>query len=172
MASMIRLPRKGRAVPIMRFVSPERRWRALLAPLVAGLIGWFLAGSFRLGLRASSSAELPPTARIFVISLAVAVGLCLAVLVARSNLSVSDDGLADHRMFRTVRMSWQQIAGFEVGRRGALWGGFCVIAVCQDGTTVDLVSTRAYSWIPSARHLDELHRISWSLQEAAPGQAG
>ena len=102
----------------------------------------------------------------------MAVGLGLAVLIMRTHLTVSDQGLADHRMFRVVRVPWQLIAGFEVNRPGALWGGFCVAAACRDGATIDLMSTRAYSRVPSARHLDELQRICWSLEEAAKQQAG
>jgi len=53
----------------------------------------------------------------------LAVGLCVAVLIMRTHLTVNDEGLADHRMFRVVRVPWQLIAGFEVDRPGALWGG-------------------------------------------------
>ena len=63
------------------------------------------------------------------------------------------------------------IAGFEVDRPGALWGGFCVVAVCRDGSTIDLMATRAYSRVPSARHLDELRRICWTLEDAATKHA-
>jgi hypothetical protein len=151
----------------MRIASPERRWRAAAAPLVAGLLGWVLAGSFRLGLRPGASPELPLAVRIIVTCLAVAIGCCLTVLIMRTHLAVNDEGLADHRMFRVVRVSWKMITGFEIGRPYALWGGFCVAAVCCDGTIVDLMSTRAYSRVPSAQHLDELTRICWSLEEAA-----
>ncbi|MGO8956247.1 MAG: hypothetical protein ACLQFR_02555 [Streptosporangiaceae bacterium] len=154
-------------MPSMRIASPERRWRAATTPLVAGLLGWVLAGSFRLGLRPGATPGLPLTARITVTCVAVAVGLCLAVLIMRTHLMVSDDGLADHRTFRVVRVPWQMITGLEVGRPKALWGGFCVTAVCCDGTTIDLMSARAYSRVPSAQHLDELARICWSLEEAA-----
>lgn len=159
-------------MPSMRITSPERWWRAAAAPLVAGWIGWVLSGSFRLGLRASTSPELPLTARINVSCIAVGVGLGLAALIMRTHLTVSDEGLADHRMFRVVRVPWQLIAGFEVNRPRALWGGFCITAACRDGATIDLMSTRAYSRVPSARHLDELQRICWSLEEAAKQQAG
>jgi hypothetical protein len=138
-----------------------------VAPLAAGLIGWVLAGSFRLGLQPGTSVGLTLTARIIVSCLAVAVGLCLAALIMRTHLAVSDEGLADHRMFRVVRVPWQLIAGFEVGRPGALWGGFCVTAICRDNVTIDLMATGAYSLVPSAQHLDELRRICWSLEEAA-----
>jgi hypothetical protein len=153
-------------VPRMRVASPERWWRAATAPLIAGLIGWF-AGAIRPRLHPGPSPGLPLTARIAVTCLAVAVGLCLAVLIMRTHLTVDDEGLADHRLFRVVRVPWQMISGFEVGRPRALWGGFCVIAVCRDETTIDLMSTRAYSRLPSAQHLDELTRICWTLEEAA-----
>jgi hypothetical protein len=80
-------------------------------------------------------------------------------------------GIEDHRLFGTTRIGWERIAGFEIGRPGGLWGGFCVQALRRDGTSVDLMSTRAYSRIPSAGHLDELHRISWTLAEAAAQRA-
>jgi len=70
-------------------------------------------------------------------------------------------------MFRVIRIPWEEIAAFEVDRPKGLWGGFCVTAVSCNGTTIDLMSTRAYSRIPSARHLDELYRISWTLEQAA-----
>ncbi len=160
-------------MPGMRIASPERRWRAATAPLIGGLIGWFGSGSIRLALRAAAPPEsIPLPVRILVTCLAVAAGLYLAVLILQTHLTVNDDGLADHRMFRVVQVPWPQIAGFEVGRPGGLWGGFCVTALCRDRTTVDLMSTRAYSRVPSARHLDELHRICWSLEEAAAKQAG
>jgi hypothetical protein len=160
-------------VPSMRIASPERWWRAATAPLIAGVIGWFLSGSFRLALRArAASAGLPLTARIVVSCLGVAVGLWLAALIMRTHLTVSNEGLADHRIFRVVRVPWQQIVGFEIGRPRALWGGFCVTAVCHDGVTIDLMSTRAYSRVPSDRHLDDLQRICWSLEETAEQQPG
>lgn len=104
--------------------------------------------------------------------LAALIGLGLAVLILGTHLTVNAEGLADHRMFRVVRVPWQTITGFEVGRPRALWGGFCVIAVCQNGATIDLMSTRAYSRVPSAQHLDELTRICWSLEEAAAKRPG
>jgi hypothetical protein len=115
---------------------------------------------------------VPLTPRVIVSCLAVAVGLGLAALIMRSHLSVNDEGLADHRMFRVVRVPWQLVTGFKVDRPSSLWGGFCVIVVCRDGATIDLMSTRAYSRVPSARHLDELHRICWSLEDAATKHAG
>ncbi|HUZ54643.1 MAG TPA: hypothetical protein VMU94_19220 [Streptosporangiaceae bacterium] len=159
-------------MPSMRIASPERRWRAAVAPLIAGWIGWILSGSVRLGLRPGTPPEVPLTPRIIASCLAVAVGLCLAALIMRSHLTVSDEGLADHRMFRVVRVPWHFVTGFEVDRPGSLWGGFCVAVVCRDGSTIDLMSTRAYSRVPSARHLDELRRICWSLEDAATKHAG
>ena len=143
----------------MRIASPERWWRAATAPIIGGLLGW-----------AGPPLAAAPTARIIATCLGVAVGLYLAVLITRTHLAVGIDGLADHRMFRVVRVPWQQISRFEVGRPGGLWGGFCIAAVRRDGTTVDLLSMRAYSRIPSARHLDELQRICWTLEEAAATQ--
>ena len=160
-------------MPRMRIASPERRWRAAAAPVLAGLIGWFLTVSIRLRTRTGGPPwTVPLTARIVISCIAVAVGLWLAVMIMRTHLTVSDWGLADHRVFRLVQLPWQLIAQFEVGRPGALCGGFCVIAVCRDGTTVDLMSTRVYSRVPSALHLDELHRICWSLEEHATKQTG
>ena len=156
----------------MRIASPERRWRAATAPLIAGLLGWILAGSFRLGLRPGSAPGLPPAARIIVTCAAAAIGFCVAVLIMRTHLAVSDEGLIDHRVFRVVRVPWQMIAGFEVARPHGLWGGFCVAAICSDGTSIDLMATRAYSRVPSTHHLDELTRISWSLEEAATKREG
>jgi PH (Pleckstrin Homology) domain-containing protein len=151
----------------MLIASPERRWRAAAAPLIAGLLTWVLAGTLRLGHRPGSAPGIPLAARIIVTCLAVALGLGAAVLIMRTHLAVSDDGLADHRVFRVVRVPWPIVTGFEVARPHALWGGFCVAAICSDGTTVDLMATRAYSRVPSAHHLDELTRICWSLEEAA-----
>jgi hypothetical protein len=151
----------------MRIASPERRWRAATAPLISGLVGWILAWSLRARMRQGGYTGLPLAARIVVTCLAIAVGLYLAVLIMRAHLTVNDEGLADHRMFRVVRVPWQMIKTFEVARPRGLWGGFCVAAICRDGTTIDLMSTQAYSRIPSAQHLDELTRICWSLEEAA-----
>jgi hypothetical protein len=147
--------------------SPERRWRAATAPLIAGVIGWVLAESFRLGTHPGTSRGLPPTATIIVICCAVVIGLGLAVLIMRTCLVVATEGLADHRVLRVIRIPWEEIAAFEITRPHGLWGGFCVAVISPDGTTIDLMSTRAYSRIPSARHLDELYRISWTLEQAA-----
>jgi hypothetical protein len=152
----------------MRIASPERWWRAALAPLIAGWAGWYLAGGFRLGLSAGTSRALPAAARIAVTCAAFAAGAVLAVRTARAHLLVDGEGLADHRVFTVRRVPWRHVEGFEVGRPGALWGGFCVITVRRDGTTMDLMSTRAYTRVPSARHIDELQRICWSLEAANP----
>jgi hypothetical protein len=156
----------------MRIASPERWWRAAASPLLAGWIGWYLSGSFRPSLRPGAVPGLPLVARIIVTGLAVGIGLVLAVLITRTHLSVSDDGVADHRIFRVIRVPWPLITGFEVGRPRALWEGFCVIATCGDGETVDLMSTRVYSRIASAQHLGELQRMRCSLEEAAAQRAG
>lgn len=150
--------------------SPERRWRAAAAPLIAGVIGWIVAGSVHLGLRPGTSPGLSLPARIIVTCGAVAIGLGLAGLILRTRLVVTSEGLVDHRLLRVVEIPWQDIAGFEINRPSGPWGGYCVTAVGPNGTTVDLLATRAYSRIPSGRHIDELYRISWTLEEAARGQ--
>jgi hypothetical protein len=147
-------------MPSQRFVSPERWWRAAAAPVIAGWLGYGLS---------RSGAGL---AGMILCWLVVAAGLGLAVLIARTHLTVTDEGLADHRLLRVVRVPWQRVAGFEVNRPGSVWGGFCVTVACRDGGRIDLLSTRAYSRIPSSRHLDEVHRICWTLEEAATNQAG
>jgi hypothetical protein len=91
--------------------------------------------------------------------------LSVAALIMRSCLIVTDEGLIDRRAVRTVRVPWQQIAEFRVERPGGPWGGFCVVAACRDGAQIDLLSMRAYSRAPSSRHLDELHRICWTLED-------
>jgi Bacterial PH domain len=145
--------------------SPERRWRAAAAPLIAGLIGWIVPGSIHLAVHPGTPG-LSVTARVIVICAAVAVGLGLAGLIMRTRLVVTSEGLGDHRIFRVIHIPWEEITGFEVNRPSGLWGGFCVVAVCRSGTTVGLMATRAYSRVPSARHIDELYRISWTLEHA------
>jgi hypothetical protein len=159
-------------VPSMRIASPERVWRAAAAPALATLIGWVVADSVRLGFRPGASPGLPLTSRIIVTGLAAAAGLCLAVLIMRTHLSVTNEEIADHRVFRVVRVPLQMITDFEVARPGGVWGGFCVTAICRDGTTIDLMSTRAYSRLPSANHLDELTRICWTLEDAVMKRPG
>jgi hypothetical protein len=104
-----------------------------MSPLIAGVLGWMIAGSFRLGYRPGAAPGLSLSARLIVTSAAIAVGLCLAALIMRTHLAVSDEGLADHRLFKVVYVPWQEIVGFEVARPGWLWGGFCVTAVRGDG---------------------------------------
>jgi hypothetical protein len=98
-------------------------------------------------------------------SVLIAILLSAAMLAMRSCLVVTDEGVADRRALRTVRVAWPQISEFRVARPGALWGGLCVVADCRDGRHVDLLSTRAYSRAPSSRHLDELYRLCWTLEE-------
>ena len=96
--------------------------------------------------------------------------LGFVIPIMRSCLIADDDGLADRRAIRTVRVPWRQVAGFRVERPGGIWGGFCVVAARRDGTQVDLLSARAYSRAPSSSHLDELLRLCWTLEERlAPG---
>jgi hypothetical protein len=147
--------------------SPERRWRAAAAPLIAAVIGWIVPWSIHFGVRPGASPGLSLTARVIVVCAAFAIGVVLAGLVMRTRLVVTSEGLADHRIFRVIHIPWREITAFEINRPSGLWGGFCVVAVCRSGTTVDLMATRAYSRIPSARHIDELYRISWTLEHAA-----
>jgi hypothetical protein len=151
--------------------SPERRWRAGASPLLAAIIGWVVANSLRVRTNAGPPAGLPAMTKAIVICSALAVGCALAVLVMRTHLAVTAAGIEDHRLIRVTRIGWAQIGGFEVGRPGGLWGGFCVQALRHDGTSTDLLSTRAYSRIPSAGHVDELHRISWTLADVAARHA-
>lgn len=159
--------RRERSVPELRFASPERRLRAASALVIAALIGWFAVRSIRLSRHLAPPILLPLPVQIAVTCTAVAVGAAVAIMIMRTHLSVNSEGLADHRLLRTVRVPWKQISGFDIGRPGGLWGGMCLRAVCRDEETVDLLSTRAYSRVPSAWHLDELERIRWSLEEAA-----
>jgi hypothetical protein len=153
-------------VPSFRIASPERWAKAAAAPGIAGVAGWLVAGSVHLGLRPGTAPALPQAVRIGVTCAAVATGAWLAIRILREHLTVSDHGLLDQRILRVIQVPWDLIAQFEVGHPAGLWGGYCVSAVCRDGATIDLMSTRAYSRIPSARHLDELHRICWTLNEA------
>ena len=84
----------------------------------------------------------------------------------RTRLVADSTGLTDHRFLRTVRLGWEDIAGFEVGRPGGTRGGFCVRALRPHAKPVDLVATRAYAMIPSGANYDELYRIMWTLEEA------
>jgi PH (Pleckstrin Homology) domain-containing protein len=98
-------------------------------------------------------------------SLVAAGPLGFVIPIMRSCLIANDEGLADRRAIRTVRVPWRQIAGFSVERPGGIWGGFCVVAARWDGTRTDLLSTRAYSRAPSSSDLDELLRLCWTLEE-------
>ena len=138
-----------------RFVSPERRWRAGVLVLLAAWFGW----------RSLRYAGPPSYAGPVIGCALMAVFLAGAVLAMRSCLVVTDDGLADRRALRTVRVAWPEVSALRVARPGGLWGGYCVVIDCRDGRQVDLLSTRAYSRAPSSRHLDELYRLSWTLEE-------
>ena len=103
----------------------------------------------------------------------VAAGLLGSVVpVMRTCLIVTDEGLTDRRAVRKVQVAWPQIAELRVARPGGLWGGFCVIASCRNGTESDLLSTRAYSRVPFSRHLEELQRICWTLEEHLASHGG
>jgi hypothetical protein len=91
--------------------------------------------------------------------------LSLAIPIMRTCLIVTDECLIDRRVIRAIRIPWQQITGFEIARPGWLWGGFCIKVARLDGTSLDLLSTRVHSRTPTASHIDDLHRISWTLEE-------
>ena len=70
---------------------------------------------------------------------------CLAGEAAESDHGAAHRGCAGLGWTAASRVlvPWQQITGFEVDRPRGIWGGFCIAAVLRDGTTVDLMSTRA-----------------------------
>lgn len=143
-----------------RFVSPERRWRSAVTVLLAAFVCW----------RAFRYAG-PDRIVAVVAGCLVAGGLLASIpLVMRTCLLVTTEDVIDRRALRQVRVPWDKITAFRVARPGWLWGGFCVIAECKDGRQVDLLSTRVYSRAPSSRHLDELHRLSWTLEERIAGR--
>lgn len=155
-----------------RIASPERRWRAAGALAAGAVIGWVVSAGVRLGIWPATALGLPPDARLAVIGAGLAAGGWLGLLVLRTHLTISDDGVTDHRMFRLVRVRWQQADRFEVGRPGGLSGGYCVRVLGRDGTTTDLLSVRAYSLVPSPGHLRELDRICQTLEEIARARSG
>ena len=136
-----------------RFTSPERFWRAGADVLIAGWIAWTLVS------------QPAPALGLIVGWIAFGSLLVLAWLILRAHLAVDGAGLTDRRVFRVVRVPWQEVADFEVNRPGAMWGGFCVVVICRDGSTIDLLATRVYSRVPSGRHLDDVQRIAWTLKE-------
>jgi hypothetical protein len=142
-------------VPIIEFVSPERYWRAGSLVLVAGLFGW----------RAAAYAGPDRAAMSLLGGLIAVATLGCAGPALRARFVATDAMLIDRRAFRTVRLAWDQVAEFEVRRPGGLWGGYCVVAECRNGRSVDFLATRAFSRAPSARHLDELHRLRWTLED-------
>lgn len=142
-------------MPTIRFVSPERFWRAASLVMLAGVFAW----------RAVSYAG-PHRAAMSVLGvLSAAALLVLTVPVLRAYFLATDEELIDRRAVRVVRVGWDRIAAFSVERPGGPWGGYCVVAECHDGSRVDFLSTRAYSRSWSARHLDELQRLCWTLEE-------
>jgi hypothetical protein len=154
-------------VKSIRIASPERKMRVVATPLAFGIIGWALAASIHLGIRPAESPGLGLEVKVIITTAAVAIGSWLGQRILRTHLIVSDDGITDVRIFTSVNISWNEASEFDIGRPGGLHGGLCVIVTRPDGATIDLLSTRAYSIIPSARHVDELHRIVWTLQESA-----
>jgi hypothetical protein len=102
--------------------SPERRWRAAAAPLIASVIGWIVPRSIHLALRPGAPG-LSLTARVIAICAAVAIGLGLAGLIMRTRLVVTSEGLSDHRIFQVIHIPWEEINGFEINRPSGLWAG-------------------------------------------------
>jgi len=142
-------------VPTFRIVSPERRRRAASLVLIAAWVAWR-------GFRYAGPGQYAGP----VVGCLVAAGLLAWVIpVMRTCLVVTEEGLIDRRAVRSVRVAWLEITELRVARPGGLWGGFCVVASCRDGSDVDLLSTRAYSRVPLSRHLDEVQRICWTLEE-------
>jgi Bacterial PH domain len=142
-------------MPTYRIVSPERRWRAGSLVVLAAWVVW----------RAIRYPG-PWHGAAVVTGCVVAVGLLAGVIPAmKTCLVVSEEGLTDRRALRSVRAAWPQIQELRVARPGGVWGGFCIVVTRRDGAEVDLLSTRAYSRVPFSRHLDELQRICWTLEE-------
>jgi PH (Pleckstrin Homology) domain-containing protein len=143
-------------VSALRFVSPERRWRAALMVVPAAWLGW------RVGVYAGAAAGAVVGAGL----------LSFALPIMRTCLIVTAEGLIDRRALRTVRVPWPAVTGFRVQHPSGPWGGFCVAAACRDGTEIDLLATRVYTRLPSSDHLDDLQRICWTLQERLATRGG
>lgn len=113
------------------------------------------------------------TAAGIVAGCVLAAGLLAACWrITRTRLVADLLGLTDYRAFHTVRVGWDEIAGFEVDRPGGPWDGFCVRVLRHTGEPVDLLATRGYSLLPSGWGYDEVHRMMWTLQQlraAGPG---
>jgi hypothetical protein len=110
-----------------------------------------------------------------VVSVIVSCVLAIALLVSawrvlRARLVVDADGLTDCRAVWTVRVRWEDVAGFEVARPARPWGGFCVRVIRRAGKPVDLLATRGYSLLPSRSRYDEVHRMMWTLNELQPAE--
>jgi hypothetical protein len=106
-----------------------------------------------------------------IIGCALAVALLAAAWrVFRGRLVIDSDGLSDYRAVWTVRVRWEDVAGFEVARPAGPWGGFCVRVIRRAGKPVDLLATRGYSLLPSRSGYDEVHRTMWTLAELRPAE--
>lgn len=136
--------------------SPERSWR------VAGCVLLALGAVWQFAVRDGSAAGLT------VGSVLAAALLAVAWRVHRARLVADSHGLTDYRAIRTVQVSWDDVAGFEVSRPAGPWGGFCVRAVRRAGKPVDLFATRGYALLPSGSSYDEVHRMMWTLEELRP----
>lgn len=137
----------------MTLHSPERSWRA------AGCAVLALGAVWQFAVRAGTTAGV-------VLGCVLAAALLVSGWrISRTRLVADTQGLTDYRAFRVVRVSWREVAGFEVARPGGIWDGFCVRAVRHTGQPVDLLATRGYSLLPSGWGYDEVHRMMWTLQE-------
>ena len=74
-------------------------------------------------------------------ALAIAL-LAAAWRVLQARLVVDSGGLTDYRAVCTVRVRWEDVAGFEVIRPAGPWGGFCVRVIQTAGKPADLLATR------------------------------
>jgi hypothetical protein len=136
--------------------SPERKWRVWFCLVAASGIVLDVV------LHSQSVLEVG-------VGLVLAAGLAvLASRISKTCLVADAQGLTDVGVVRRRQVPWTLIAKLEVGRPGALWGGYCIKARLLDGGEVDLLSTRAYSMLPSRVDYDELHRVVWTLDEIRP----
>lgn len=142
--------------PLTILHSPERSWRGAGCVLVAVGAAWQSAVHDRSAVGLAVSAVF------------TAVLLAVAWRLHRSRLVVDSRGLTDYRVIRTVRVSWDDVASFEVGRPDGPWGGFCVRVVRRTGKPVDLLATQGYALFPSRSGYDEVHRMMWTLEELRP----
>lgn len=144
----------------VRLVSPERRWRCWIALALAAV--WVPVAAVLTIATGGAVAEIAVSVLVLVLL------LVLAWRISTTYVTVDEHGLADHRVLRTVRVGWDAVSGFEVGRPAGIWDGYCVQAVTPSGERRDLLATRAYSLVPDSHHYDEIHRMAWTLEVLRP----